>query len=103
MQEGSLSRGSLFRGSLSRGRGVSVQRVLCPGGSLSMVSVGGDPHAVTCGRYASYWNAFLPCTKNMVIMLNVDANAKANIKCEHMISLLKHFHRWVAVWNTERT
>ena len=39
---GSLS-GSLSSGSLSRGG-------LCPGRT---------PHTVTCGRYASYWNAFL--------------------------------------------
>ena len=39
---GSLSRrGSFSRGSLSRG--------LCPG----------NPHTVTCGRYASYWNTLL--------------------------------------------
>ena len=35
-------------GSLSK-RGLSVQRGLCHG----------DPRAVTSGRYASYWNAFL--------------------------------------------
>ena len=40
--------------------------VLCPGGSgpggsLSKGGLcrGGDPSTVTCGRYASYWNAFL--------------------------------------------
>ena len=65
---------SVQRGSLSKG--VSVQREdlcpgegLCPGGgSLSRVgSLSGGvsvrdppPHrTVTCGRYASYWNAFL--------------------------------------------
>ena len=79
---GAVQRGFLTRGSLSRW-GVSVQvRGLCPGGrSLSRwgggfsVSVGGgslsrgfsvqgslcqgDPRRVTCGRYASYCNAFL--------------------------------------------
>ena len=67
-------------GSLSRG-GVSVQgRGLCPGegflsrGEVSVqggglclgdlcrgrgFSVQGDPGKVMCGRYASYWNAFL--------------------------------------------
>ena len=41
---GSLSKGSLSRGSVS-------------GGGLCQ----GDPHCcmVMCGRYASYWNAFL--------------------------------------------
>ena len=32
-------------------------RGLCPGGSLSEGSL--SPRMVTCGRYASYWNAFL--------------------------------------------
>ena len=45
--EGSLSGQSLSRGSLSRG---SLSRV---------VSVRETPYAVTRGRYASYWNAFL--------------------------------------------
>ena len=59
-------------GSLSRG--VSLSRWgLCPGGSLSRgclsgggsLSGGGGGfvrqtlHTVTCGQYASYWNAFL--------------------------------------------
>ena len=58
----------LFMGGWVSVRGVSLQRVvsvqrglcqegvLCPGGSLS-----GNPiyRTVTCGRYASYWNAFL--------------------------------------------
>ena len=45
------------RGSLSRGgglcQGVSVQGGLCLGGLCQET-----PHTVTCGRYASYWNAF---------------------------------------------
>ena len=67
--EGSLCPGE---GSLSRG-GVSVQgRGFCPGErslsregvsvwgiSVGGVSVQGDPGKVMCGRYASYWNAFL--------------------------------------------
>ena len=36
-------------------QGVSVQGDLYQGGSLS----GRPPHTVMCGRYASYWNAFL--------------------------------------------
>ena len=55
--------GSLSRGSLPGG--------LCPGRSLSggRVSMGGlcltgesPPGTVTCGRYVSYWNAFLSQT-----------------------------------------
>ena len=55
---GSMSRG---RGSLSRGRGVSVREGLCPGGSLSKGGLcqGAPPNMVTCGWYASYWNAFV--------------------------------------------
>ena len=44
---------SVQGGSLSRG--VSVQRGLCPRGSLLQT----PPRTVTSGRYASYWNAFL--------------------------------------------
>ena len=72
LREGSLSKGGVSvrgglcpggpGGSLSRGE-VSVQgRGLCPGeGSLSRggVSVSETPRTVTCGWYASYWNAFL--------------------------------------------
>ena len=55
VQEGGClcpGRGSLSRkgGGLCPGRGR-----LCPGGSLS----GRPPGTVTCGRYASFWNAFL--------------------------------------------
>ena len=34
--------------------GISVKGDLCPGGLCQ-----GDPCTATCGRYASYWNAFL--------------------------------------------
>ena len=60
--------GFLYRGALSRR--VSVQGGLCPVGSLSgdLCPVGslsgglclGVRHTVTCGWYASYWNAFTP-------------------------------------------
>ena len=67
---GSLSRGSLSIGSVARGslsRGISVQEVsvqgvsvheggLCQGG-ISVKET--TRRTVTCGRYASYWNAFL--------------------------------------------
>ena len=66
---GDLCPGGVFvqRGSLSSGRiyvqgRVSVQgEGLCPGWGLSPAgSLSGTPHrTVTCGRYASYWNAFL--------------------------------------------
>ena len=50
--EGLSVQGDLcLRGSLSGG---SVQGGLCPGGSVREI-----PHMVMCGRYASYWNAFL--------------------------------------------
>ena len=51
--QGGLCPGGLFPGG-SLSKGVSVQRGVCPGGSLS-----GRPPYVSCGRYASYWNAFL--------------------------------------------
>ena len=61
---GSLSRGSLCPGeSLSRGVSVqelSVQGVVSVWGSQSKEGLcQGDPHTVTSGQYASYWNAFL--------------------------------------------
>ena len=52
--EGSLSGGSV--------QGVSVLGISVQGGRRSLskgVSVRKIPHTVTCGRYASYWNAFL--------------------------------------------
>ena len=62
----SMSRGSLSgEGSLSRGLcpgWVSVQGVSCPvTSSVQGVSVREDPlpSTVTCGQYASHWNAFL--------------------------------------------
>ena len=84
IQGGLFSRGVSVWGSVSRGP-LSVQGIclcpggLCPGGSVSrgylcpwgvslsrVVSLRGegglcqgDPHTVMCGRYASYWNAFL--------------------------------------------
>ena len=49
--------------SLSRWGGGSLSRwgeILCPGGfSVQESLCQGDPRRVTCGRYASYWNAFL--------------------------------------------
>ena len=58
--EGSLSGGSLSRGSLSReslSGGVSVRgRGLCYGHPSTPDR---DPHTVTSGWYAFYWNAFL--------------------------------------------
>ena len=57
-QRGSLSRGSLSRRDLCPGG-------LCPGGLCPGLSVQGgslsrrSPSMVTCGCYASYWNAFL--------------------------------------------
>ena len=57
VQEG-LCRGGLCpRGLCPRGLclGISVRGDLCPERSLS----GRPPCTVTCGRYASYWNAFL--------------------------------------------
>ena len=81
VKRGSLSGGVSVQGSLSRevsvqgclcpereslssggslSRGVSVQRGLCPEGvSVQRGLCQGDPHTVMCGRYASYWNAFL--------------------------------------------
>ena len=63
--QGSLSEGGLCPWGLCP-RGVPVQGGLCPErGSLSRESLSmgglcqGDPHMVTCGQYASYWNAFL--------------------------------------------
>ena len=78
---GSLSRGVFVQGSLSKRvsvqgglcPGVSIQAGLCPGGSVSegglcagwwvFLCRGGSvretPQTVTCGWYASYWNAFL--------------------------------------------
>ena len=49
--------GNVFTGvCLSTGRGgVSVQGEFLFRGGLCQ----GDPRTVTCGRYASYWNAFL--------------------------------------------
>ena len=51
----------LFPGCGSVQGGLCLGGVLCPGGSLSKGGLcrGGDPSTVTCGRYASYWNAFL--------------------------------------------
>ena len=59
---GGLCPGGLCPGGVSvqgvslQGVGVSIQSGLCPGGSLSGRP---SPHMVTCGRYVSYWNAFL--------------------------------------------
>ena len=39
-------------------KGVSAQGGLCPRGSL-LGELGPVSVMVTCGRYASYWNAFL--------------------------------------------
>ena len=88
--EGSLSRGegSLSGGgSLSRGRGLCpAWWGLCPGGG---VSVQGDPCAVKCGQYASYWNAFL---------LNFNHGSKSNSSWEYdsqktdMILMLSYFN-----------
>ena len=58
------------QGGLCPGGGVPVQGGLCLGRSLSGRPLSGgslsrgdlcqaDPRTVTCGRYASYWNAFL--------------------------------------------
>ena len=73
VQKGFLARGGLCPGGGSQSRwGVSVQfGGLCPGG-VGVLCLGGgggfsvqgslcqgDPRRVTCGRYASYWNAFL--------------------------------------------
>ena len=54
VQGGLCPGGSLFRGVSLQGRSLSG-RGLCPGGGLCQ----GDPHTVTYGQYASYWNAFL--------------------------------------------
>ena len=45
-------------GGVCRG-GLCPEGRVCPGGSLSRVSLSGDPPMVTSRRYASYWNAFL--------------------------------------------
>ena len=50
-REGSLSKGFLFGWSLCGG--------LCPGGLPDRPL----SHMVTSGRYASYWNAFLFCSR----------------------------------------
>ena len=50
---GSLSRGYLSSESLSRG---SLSRGLCPRRGVPVREI---PRTVTCGWYASYWNAFL--------------------------------------------
>ena len=60
----SLSGGVSVQGGLCRG-GVSVHGGSLSRGSLSVgplsggISVRETPRTVTCGRYASYWNAFL--------------------------------------------
>ena len=72
MGDGSLSRVGFCPGGVPLSIGISVQGGLCPGGvyiqegisvhggSLSRGSVmETTPVTVTCGRYASYWNAFL--------------------------------------------
>ena len=85
---GPLSRGVSIQGkglypgegSLSRER-VSVQgKGLCPGeGSLSRgVSVRETPHTVTCGWYASYWNAFL--FLQVIICLNFSVSTMKSIR-----------------------
>ena len=61
-EEVSVQGGSLYRW-------VSVQGGLCPGGFLSRGGglcpgeslLGTLSRTFTCGRYASYWNAFLLC------------------------------------------
>ena len=68
-QGGSLSRGISVQGVSVKGvsfQGVSVQgRSLSRGINVQGVSIQGisvretPAHTVTCGRYASYWNAFL--------------------------------------------
>ena len=57
---GSLSEGGVSaQGGISV-QGVSVQEGLCQGWSLSrVVSVRETTRTLKCGRYASYWNAFL--------------------------------------------
>ena len=52
--KGALCPGGLCPGGISV-QGVSVQEVSVQGGSLSRR----PPSMVTCGWYASYWNAFL--------------------------------------------
>ena len=73
----SLSRGG---GSLTRGVSMGEGAYLCRGFSVQGVSVQGTslsgrpPRTVTCGRYASYWNAFL-------FSLEIDLMRRSRIFC----------------------
>ena len=83
---------SVQRGSLSRRRvsirGVSIQGGylskggICPGGfSVQEGSLSGrpPPHMVTCGQYASYWNAFLLYLKVMVSFSSANLSIREKI------------------------
>ena len=93
-------------------QGVSVQGVLCPGGLCPTgVSVRGDlyqggsfvretPHTVMCGRYASYWNAFLYLkgAKYILSIKNLKPSVIQDCEDKQFLMLWTVLKIWNSLW-----